>query len=91
MAVSTGGASPALAARIRDRLAADFGPEYAEWVAVLEAVRQRVLEVVPDAATRRRLLAGFAEDNWLDRLREIGADAARAEMLAAVEPAAGAV
>ena len=30
LTVSTGGASPGLAARIRARLAADFGPEWAE-------------------------------------------------------------
>ena len=88
LAVSTGGASPTLSARIRDRLHADYGPEYGEWVAVLDEVRQRVLEVVPDAALRRQLLAGFAEDLWLDRLREAGAEVARREMLAAVAAAA---
>ena len=88
LAVSTGGASPTLSARLRDRLDADYGPEYGEWVAVLDEVRQRVLEVVPDAAVRRQLLAGFAEDLWLDRLREAGAEVARREMLAAVAAAA---
>ena len=90
LAVSTGGASPFLAARIGDRLQADFGPEYGEWVAVLDEVRRRVLEVVP-AAARRRLLAGFAADLWLDRLREVGTEVARTEMLAVVEAAAGPV
>lgn len=72
VAVSTGGASPALARRTRDRLAAEFGPEYGEWVAVLAAVRRRVLETVPDAGDRRRILAGFATDRWRDRVREVG-------------------
>ena len=39
LTVSTGGASPGLAARIRARLAADFGPEWAERLALLR--RQR--------------------------------------------------
>jgi len=38
LTVSTGGASPGLAARLRARLAAEFGPEWAERVALL---RQR--------------------------------------------------
>ena len=88
LAASTGGASPTLGVRIRDRLAADFGPEYGEWVAALTAVRRRGLEVVPDAEARRRLLADFAEDRWLDRLRAVGPDALLAEMLAAVDAAA---
>lgn len=91
IAVSTGGASPALSRRIKERLDTEFGPEYGEWVAVLDAVRRRVLEFVPDIALRRRLLAGFAEDHWLDRLREAGAGEVRKEMLAAVEAAAGTV
>src|SRR5262249_60100697 len=39
LTVSTGGASPGLAARIRARLAAEFGPEWAERVALLRAQR----------------------------------------------------
>ena len=39
LTVSTGGASPGLAARIRARLAAEFGPEWAERVALLRGHR----------------------------------------------------
>ena len=39
LTVSTGGASPGLAARIRARLAADFGPEWTERVALLRGHR----------------------------------------------------
>ena len=35
LTVSTGGASPGLAARIRARLAAEFGPEWADRLALL--------------------------------------------------------
>jgi len=91
IAISTGGASPALSRRIRNRIESEFGPEYGEWVAVLRAVRRRVLEVVPDAADRRRLLTAFADDRWLDRLREVGADKVLKEMLAGVEAADGPV
>lgn len=39
LTVSTGGASPGLAARIRRRLAAEYGPEWAERLATLRARR----------------------------------------------------
>lgn len=39
LTVSTGGASPRLAARIRARLAEDYGPEWGERLAVLRAQR----------------------------------------------------
>jgi len=39
LTVSTGGASPGLAARIRARLATEFGPEWAERVALLRSRR----------------------------------------------------
>lgn len=56
VAVSTGGASPALAARIRDRIAGMVGDEVGEWAEVLASFRLRLRERVPDAATRQNLL-----------------------------------
>ena len=55
LAVSTGGASPALAAQVRDFLGRLFGPE---WVGRLEAVsrqrrRWREAGLTPDAISRR--------------------------------------
>ncbi|MEW6546506.1 MAG: bifunctional precorrin-2 dehydrogenase/sirohydrochlorin ferrochelatase [Bacillota bacterium] len=56
IAVSTGGASPALAARIRDRVAALVGEEVGEWAALLGRFRQRVQEAVRDETVRHELL-----------------------------------
>ena len=39
LTVSTGGASPGLAARIRARLAAEFGPEWGDRLAALRGQR----------------------------------------------------
>ena len=57
IAVSTGGASPALARRLRERLEADFGPEYGELVAMLGELRtawepRAIAAGVPPAARR---------------------------------------
>lgn len=80
--VSTGGASPALAKRIAAGLLDQFDDSYAEWVRVLGEVRTAVLRDVSDANDRRRLLEGFADPRWLERVRTAGAAGARAEMLA---------
>jgi precorrin-2 dehydrogenase/sirohydrochlorin ferrochelatase len=45
LAISTGGASPALARKIREELEHHFGPEYGPYLALLQAVRTRVLEL----------------------------------------------
>ena len=80
-AVSTGGASPALARRIAAGLLDQFDDSYAEWVRVLGEVRREVLTRVSDPDARRRLLDGFADPIWLERIRTAGADVVRAEMM----------
>lgn len=56
VAVSTGGASPALAARIRDRIAGVLPEEWGEWAEVLAGFRRSARERVPDPRTRQELL-----------------------------------
>jgi precorrin-2 dehydrogenase / sirohydrochlorin ferrochelatase len=80
IAVSTGGASPALARRMREKLEAEFDAAFAEWVRVLAEVRRAVLATVTDELRRRELLESFAEWHWLARVRAEGADAVLAAM-----------
>lgn len=56
LAATTGGASPALAARIGRELAARYGPEYGPLTARLGLLRERLAQVEPDAGVRRELL-----------------------------------
>jgi precorrin-2 dehydrogenase/sirohydrochlorin ferrochelatase len=84
VAVSTGGAAPALARRIAGRLSDEFDAAYAGWVRVLGEVRAVVLATVPDPADRRRLFERFAAPHWLERTRAAGPDATKAEMLGEV-------
>ena len=70
IAVSTSGASPALASRIRRDLEAIFGEEYAMVAQILRAVRSYLLEHQRDAAARARVLRGLAHSDLAERVRE---------------------
>ncbi len=80
ISISTGGASPALARRLREKLEAQFGEEYAALVEVVAEARTLVMEKVPDETRRAEILRGLAHERWLDVLRERGRDALVDEM-----------
>jgi precorrin-2 dehydrogenase/sirohydrochlorin ferrochelatase len=61
IAISTSGASPALAARIRAALEREFGAEYAAAIIVLRAARAFVREREPDVSERSRRLGALVE------------------------------
>ena len=65
LAVSTGGASPALARRLRMDLEKRVGPEYVDLLNVLERLRAEVLAKVKDPAARRRILRSAGDDRRL--------------------------
>jgi uroporphyrin-III C-methyltransferase/precorrin-2 dehydrogenase/sirohydrochlorin ferrochelatase len=52
LAISTGGASPALAKKLRLQLSAMFGEEWSEILSVLRVVRDETMPELPDFATR---------------------------------------
>lgn len=53
--VSTSGASPGLAGKIRDELGRQYGDGYAEYVDFLAELRKQVLEVVADPKLREQI------------------------------------
>ena len=65
VAIGTGGASPALAARLRRDLEAHVGPEYAPFVAILGAIR-RALAPEPG---RAEVLSALLDSALLDLVR----------------------
>ena len=74
IAVSTSGASPALAKKICGDLAEQFGPEYAVALQLLGRVRERIMQEERTAEERQRLFTRLAESALLDYLRERRAD-----------------
>jgi precorrin-2 dehydrogenase/sirohydrochlorin ferrochelatase len=86
VAVSTGGAAPALARALRRKLESDLD-DYGPWVDLLAEVRPMILGRIADADRRRILFERLADVGWLERLRREGVEAVRAALRAEVERA----
>jgi precorrin-2 dehydrogenase / sirohydrochlorin ferrochelatase len=70
VAVSTSGASPALARRLRRQLQVTIGREYRGHVQFLREARKLVMDTVPDEAQRAKIfrqLSGVAMMDWLGK------------------------
>lgn len=63
VAVSTSGAAPRLAGRLRDRIGEVLGPEYAVVVDLLGRIREALRDRLSDPEERRRVLLRLAESN----------------------------
>jgi len=55
IAISTGGGSPALAKRLRQRLEATIGPEYEAFLSALRELRARAQQAISDPTERQAL------------------------------------
>ena len=69
IAVSTSGASPALAKRIRERLEGEFGPEYGPLLAIMAALRCRVLARNQPSEDNERFFGAMLEQDLAERVR----------------------
>ena len=70
ISVSTGGASPELAKRIRGQLAEQYDEAYADYVEFLARCREEILRRVPDRPRRQQLLADLLDPIFLQLTRE---------------------
>jgi precorrin-2 dehydrogenase/sirohydrochlorin ferrochelatase len=77
LSVSTSGASPALAAALRDRAAEALGPAASGLVSLLAELRRDIVARLPDDEARRRVLADWADPRWLTLWQSEGPDAVR--------------
>jgi precorrin-2 dehydrogenase/sirohydrochlorin ferrochelatase len=84
LTVSTSGASPALAAALRDRAVSALGPAASGMALLLAELRPLVLDRVADPEARRRLLADWADPRWFDLWQSEGPDAVRRRLLEAL-------
>jgi siroheme synthase-like protein len=85
LTVSTSGASPALAAALRDRAAEALGPAAAGLASLLAELRPAVLAHVTDPKARRVIFEDWADPRWLEFWTEQGPDAARRALLKRIQ------
>jgi precorrin-2 dehydrogenase / sirohydrochlorin ferrochelatase len=67
IAISTEGASPSLARRLREEMEKTFGPEYSEWVKKLARERKRILRKNIPAEKRLELLTRLSSEESFGR------------------------
>lgn len=85
IAVSTGGAAPALGVRIKQRLAGEYGPEYARYLELLRSFRPLVLRAYPhDFAARKAAWYRMVDSPALELVALGEAEAAREVLRAAL-------
>ena len=70
IAVSTAGAAPAVAKKIRRGLEEQFGDEWGDYVELLGEVRSLVMAEEPDAARRSKVFQAIADSDILGRIRK---------------------
>lgn len=71
LTVSTGGAGPTLAAVLRERLEAEFGPEWAEMAQIIGAMRETV-KTNPGEAARKAAVRRVLDDALVRELLRAG-------------------
>jgi len=82
IAIGTGGASPALARKMRERLEAEYGPEWAEVLRVLREVRAETMPLLPDFRDRSaRWREALDPDEAAELVRAGDADALRSRLV----------
>jgi siroheme synthase-like protein len=69
VAISTGGASPALARRLRERTEAIIGPEYGTLAEILRRVRPWLRNRVENPDERARIMLAVIDSDMLDAIR----------------------
>lgn len=77
LAVSTGGASPALARRVRERLEREYGPEYGTFTELLAKLRPELLARFHTPQARLEAALALLEGEVLGTLKNKGREAAR--------------
>ncbi|MBI4574143.1 MAG: bifunctional precorrin-2 dehydrogenase/sirohydrochlorin ferrochelatase [candidate division NC10 bacterium] len=92
VAISTGGGSPALAKKLRQRLERTIGPEYETFVAALRLLRERARQAIADPEERQAIYRRAVESDLFEEAArgDSAAVAARIDDLVRFPPRAGA-
>ncbi len=70
IAISTSGASPALAKKIRQDIEQRYGAEYGLFLDKMSAIRNRVREEIPDEQKRHEVFQALVDSDVIDLIRQ---------------------
>jgi precorrin-2 dehydrogenase/sirohydrochlorin ferrochelatase len=70
IAISTSGASPALAKKIRQDIERTYGREYGIFLDKMSAIRNRVREEVPDEQKRHQIFQAIVDSDVIELIRQ---------------------
>lgn len=70
IAVSTSGAAPTMAVRLRERFEQEFGPEYEDFLEFMQSIRKKMKELHPDFSKRKQLWYELIDSDILDLFRQ---------------------
>lgn len=70
LAISTGGASPALAKKLRQELEQTYGPEYARTLRFLQSLRRKLMASSLSSAERQKIFANLVRSPVIDYFKE---------------------
>ncbi|MEX2398349.1 MAG: bifunctional precorrin-2 dehydrogenase/sirohydrochlorin ferrochelatase [Balneolales bacterium] len=70
IAVSTSGAAPALAVRLREQFEQDFGPEYEDFLNFMQSIREKMKQIHPDFSKRKQVWYELIDSDVLDLFRQ---------------------
>lgn len=82
VAISTSGKAPALAVRLKEKLAPTLGPEYARFLELAGQVRAGLAAAVPDFEARKAVWYRLVDSGVVDQLRAGDEAGARATIAA---------
>jgi siroheme synthase-like protein len=85
VAISTGGAVPALARSLRQHLETELDAHVTDWARLLAELRPLILDRIAEPERRKQLLEELCRWSWLERLRAEGSEAVRIAMRKEIE------
>ena len=89
IAVSTGGASPAVAAMIRNKLAGEFGAEYEVLLDIMAMIRQRLRDGDDSQVERKKIYKKILHDDIVEWIRSGRREALRLHLAGVLGPGSG--
>lgn len=84
--ISTGGASPALARRLREKMEMEYGPEYSDLTALLGELRPILMDEFPPGTARLNAALSLIDSDLINVLRQDGYSHAKQYALDIIMP-----